>query len=282
MNSGETAPSRLFHGITEEEWLSANTAGGSKFAGVLPSLPDESVQLRFAGKAGDDALVEAHTVARTLKDLYGEYVGPITTSTRVLDYGCGWGRIIRFFLKDVAAENLWGIDCNEELIAFCRESNPWACFEANAPLPPTGLADEQFDLVFSYSVFTHMREDVHLAWLDELRRLVKPRGLLILTVRPRHFISYCAGLSADSRLAHTSHTTLVDLFPDPDQALDDYDGGRFVYVPYPNSGYGEWWGEACIPRAYVETEWTSRELELLDFIDDPTRFKQNLVVLRAL
>ena len=228
---------------------------------------------------GDEALVEAHTLARAFKDLYQDYVGPFTQSTRVLDYGCGWGRITRFFLKDVAAGNLWGIDCNEELIEFCRESNPWSCFELNDPMPPTDLPGDQFDLVFSYSVFTHLREDVHFAWLDELGRLVKPGGLLIVSVRPRQFIPYCATLTAEPG-SHPAHAALAGLFPDPQQALAGYDGGGFVYVPYRLSGYGEWWGEACISRAYVEREWTSR-FELLDFVEDPNRFKQNLVVLRA-
>jgi SAM-dependent methyltransferase len=150
----------------------------------------------------------------------------------------------------------------------------------NDPLPPTDLTADWFDLAFSYSVFTHMREDVHLAWLAELRRVVKPGGLLVLTVRPRHFISYCATLTAEPGLQHAPQSALVGLFPDPEQALADYDRGRFVYVPYRASGYGEWWGEACISRAYVEREWAARGFQLLDFVEDPVRFKQNLVVLR--
>jgi SAM-dependent methyltransferase len=275
--SSETDLSQLFRDVPEDAWLWANTAGGQKFAGVLPRLPDENVQRRFTGKAGDETLVEGHMLARAFKDLYREHVGAFTESTRVLDYGCGWGRITRFFLRDVARGNLLGIDCNEDLIDFCRESNPWSRFELNDPLPPTDLPGGHFDLLFSYSVFSHFREDVHLAWLDELRRVVKPGGLLILTVRPRNFISYCAKLTAES----APQAALVDLFPDPDQALDDYDHGRFVYVPYRISGYGEWWGEACISSAYVEREWPPRGFEVLDFVADPQRFKQHLVVLRA-
>jgi SAM-dependent methyltransferase len=274
---GETDLSQLFRGLTEDAWLWANTATGSRVADVLPALPDESTQRRFAGKAGDEALVEAHALASAFKALYREHVGPLTPSMRVLDYGCGWGRITRFFLKDVIAENLWGLDCNEQLIDFCRESNPWARFMLNDPLPPTDLATDHFDLAFSYSVFTHMREDVHFAWLDELRRVVTPGGLLILTVRPRHFIPYCASLNTES----APQPGLVGLFPDLEQTLRDYDSGRFVYAPYPASGYGEWWGEACISRAYVEREWTTRGFAVLDFIEEPERFKQNLVVLRA-
>jgi SAM-dependent methyltransferase len=275
-------PSRSFHDLTEDEWLRVNTTGASEFAAVLPSLPPESVQLKFVGKTGDDALLEGHTLARAFKDLYREHVGPFTQSTRVLDYGCGWGRITRFFLKDVAARNLWGIDCNEEIIDFCRKSNPWSCFKLNDPMPPTDLPADQFDLAFSYSVFTHLREDVHLAWLDELRRLVKPGGLLILTVRPRYFISYCGTLNSGSGSSPGSHDALVGLFPDPERALADYDAGRFVFAPYRYSAdrYGDWTGEACISRAYVEREWTSR-FELLDFIEDPDRFMQHLVVLRT-
>jgi SAM-dependent methyltransferase len=273
-------PFRLFHDVTEDEWLHMNTAAASKFATALPSLPAENVQVKFVGKAGDEALVEAHTLARTFKDLYREYIGPFTQSTRVLDYGCGWGRITRFFLKDVAAGNLWGIDCNEELIDFCRESNPWSRFELNDPMPPTDLPSDEFDLVFSYSVFTHLREDVHYAWLDELGRLVKPGGLLIFSVRPRQFISYWATRSAVSGQSPEPHDALIGLFPDAERALTDFDDGRFVFAPYRYSSYGEWCGEACISRPYVEREWTSR-FELLDFIEDPDRFIQNLVVLRA-
>lgn len=275
------SPTQLFRGLTEDAWLQANTAGGSEFAAVLPSLPPEHVQYRFSGKAGDEALAEGHHLARTFKDLYHDHVGPFTETTRVLDYGCGWGRITRFFLNEVAGQNLWGIDCNEELIGFCRESNPWCRFDANEPLPPTDLPDEHFDLAFGYSVFSHLREDVHLAWLDELQRVVRPGGLLILSVRPRHFISYCAGLTAATVSAASPESSLVGLFAAPEQALDDYDAGRFVYVPYRASGYGEWWGEACISRPYVEREWPARGFELVDFVADPGRFKQNLVVLRA-
>jgi SAM-dependent methyltransferase len=269
-----------FHDLTEDEWLHVNTDPPAEAAAFLPALPDESTQRRFAGKAGAEALAEGHALARAFKDLYREHAGPITPGTRVLDYGCGWGRITRFFLKDVAGEDLCGIDYNAELIDFCRESNPWARFEVNGELPPTSLPGDHFDLVFAYSVFSHLRQDFHLAWLDELRRLVKPSGLLILTVRPRHFISYCVELSARADSLQGPEVTLVDLFADPEQALADYDAGKYVYAPYRGSSYGEWWGEACIPREYIEKEWTARGLELVDYVVDRERFKQDLVVLR--
>jgi SAM-dependent methyltransferase len=276
----ESDPYRLYHDLTEDEWLRANIAAASEPNDALPNLPPENVQVQFVGKAGDEALSEGHLLARTFKDLYREYVGPFAQSTRVLDYGCGWGRITRFFLKDVAAGNVWGLDCNEGIIDFCRKSNPWARFELNDPMPPTDLPADHFDLVFSYSVFTHLREDVHFAWLDELRRLVNPGGLLILTVRPRNFLSYFATLTPATVPSQEAADALVNLFPDAEQALGDYDRGEFVFAPYRYSSYGDWCGEACIPRPYIEREWASR-FELLDYIEEPNRFMQDLVLLRA-
>ena len=52
--------------------------------------------------------------------------------------------------------------------------------------------------------------------------------------------------------SHKPPDALVGLFPDAERALADFDDGRFVFVPYRYSSYGEWCGEACISRAYVE------------------------------
>jgi predicted RNA methylase len=47
---------------------------------------------------------------------------PLSPETRILDFGCGWGRILRFFLKDVPAKNLIGVDVDPEVIEICKET----------------------------------------------------------------------------------------------------------------------------------------------------------------
>ncbi len=54
-------------------------------------------------------------------------------------------------------------------------------FVTIAPSPPTPLASSAFDVVFSISVFTHLDRDAEGDWLEELRRLLRPGGLLIAT-----------------------------------------------------------------------------------------------------
>jgi hypothetical protein len=41
----------------------------------------------------------------------------------------------------------------------------------------------------------------------------------------------------------------------------------------------EGWGETCIPRPYVERRWTEH-FTVLDFVDDPRRCTQNVIVAR--
>ena len=275
-------PQAIFGGLDEELWLWVNTVGNREIPelrAILPGLPSTDVQHQFTGKAGDDTLREGHALSVAFKEQYEKHGGPILPSTAVLDFGCGWGRIIRFLLKDVSPDNLWGIDCNEALLTFCRESNPWCRFEVNEPLPPTTLHGGSFDLIYSYSVFTHLSEPVHMQWLAELRRLLKPEGILIVTVRPRGFISYCGSLTEDSALSHGSQASLVGMFPDTEAALGDYDGGRYCYAPYDRSSYGDWWGEACVSPSYIDKAWAGL-FDVVDFIEDPARFKQHIVVLR--
>ena len=50
------------------------------------------------------------------------------------------------------------------------------------PLPPLDYSDEMFDLVYAVSVFTHLSEEFQLPWLGELRRILKPNGVLLATV----------------------------------------------------------------------------------------------------
>jgi SAM-dependent methyltransferase len=43
-------------------------------------------------------------------------------------------------------------------------------------------ANQSFDLVYVFSVFTHLDIKAQKAWRDEFRRILRPRGILILTL----------------------------------------------------------------------------------------------------
>ena len=98
---------------------------------------------------------------------------------RVLDFGCGAGRILRH-LTDTGAE-LHGCDIDAPSIEWIERnmSPPLHAFR-NGEAPPLDRPEDSFDLVYAVSVFTHIG-DLWAAWLLELRRVLKPGGILIAT-----------------------------------------------------------------------------------------------------
>ena len=48
--------------------------------------------------------------------------------------------------------------------------------------PPLSFESAAFDIVYSVSVFTHLDERLQDMWLDELFRILRPGGILIISV----------------------------------------------------------------------------------------------------
>jgi SAM-dependent methyltransferase len=143
------------------------------------------------------------------------------------------------------------------------------------------LPTSTFDIVYAYSVFSHLNESVHLAWVQDLTRVLRPGGLLVVTTRSRGFIDLCSRLREESHPAGSHAEAISRLFPDSAEAHAAYDRGEFLHFA---TGGGtdrpaSFYGETVIPPRYVERNWTSG-LELVDFKDDSSFQWQALVVLR--
>lgn len=268
----------LLAGTDDELWLTLmvmRQQGRPELQGLLPGLPDEAQQIETNGSAGEGALRHAFPIYQLFKALFERHGGPLARCERLLDFGCGWGRILRFFLRDVEADRLWGLDTRDEMVSLCRQILPGCHFERAGPWPPTALDDASTDIVYAFSVFSHLAEDMHARWLEEFHRILKPGGLLVVSTRNRGFIEECEGFRGQSGLPpHLAH--LARLFPDARAAQRAFDEGRFCY----DAVAGNWWtGEACIPRGYVERHWAPL-FTLLEYIDDPAVCPQNMIVAR--
>jgi SAM-dependent methyltransferase len=101
--------------------------------------------------------------------------------SRVLDFGCGAGRTLRHFVSEAERAEIWGCDIDGESVAWLEEnlSPPLRVFRNDAD-PPLPRPDGYFDLIWAVSVFTHLVENWS-DWLLELRRVLRPDGLLVAT-----------------------------------------------------------------------------------------------------
>lgn len=99
----------------------------------------------------------------------------------ILDFGCGCGRILRFW-HDLQGPNIHGTDYNRRLIRWCRDHLPFGRFKINQPYPPLDYADGEFGLIYSISVFTHLGEEQQVPWMKELYRVCQPGGFVLFTV----------------------------------------------------------------------------------------------------
>jgi SAM-dependent methyltransferase len=96
---------------------------------------------------------------------------------RLLDFGCGSGRWYRFFAEH--GYRYSGVDVSQEMLNIARRLHPTAIFESvedeRFPFP-----DETFDVAFSVAVIHHNPYDRQEQIADELSRVLRPGGHLVL------------------------------------------------------------------------------------------------------
>ena len=108
----------------------------------------------------------------------------IKDGEKILDLGCGNGRLYEI-LKDKNID-YYGVDISEKLIEISRQKYPQAKFQVadalNLPFP-----EEFFDKVFGIAVLHHIpSRELRVQSLKEIKRILKPKGILFLTVWKFH------------------------------------------------------------------------------------------------
>ena len=247
--------------------------------------PPAEVQARFVGSSFRSAYLEGATFLDRMLRTLARHDFPLDYhGLRFLDFGCGWGRMLRILSRSEAFQetHLFGCDAMKVALHLCRRSVPNAHFAPAAIRPPSIYRDGLFDLVYAYSVFSHLSESANLAWGAEFARIVRPGGFVCVTTQGRKFIGVCEEYRNGSReVVSKWHANLANAFAAPD-ALLRYDSGELLFHP---SGGGDelasdFYGEAAVPREFFERRWGQLGFSLLEWFVPDNPMAQSIAFLR--
>ena len=117
--------------------------------------------------------------AKEIVDWSSEYIDNIDN---VLEWGCGVARVVRHLPKYLSKESkVYGCDINPSMIEWDISNIPDINFSLSSYLPPLTYRDNQFDVVYAYSIFTHIEAEYQLDWIKEIHRIIKPGGIFLFT-----------------------------------------------------------------------------------------------------
>lgn len=123
----------------------------------------------------------------------------VAAGERVLDVGCGEASFTLALAR--AGASAVGVDVAEEPLRRARARHPELDLRLLDAAGPWPLEDASFDVVWAGEVIEHVADTV--AWLSEVRRVLRPRGRLLLST-PAHGRVVLAGLAL-SRRAFAEH-----------------------------------------------------------------------------
>ncbi|MBN8727519.1 MAG: class I SAM-dependent methyltransferase [Xanthomonadales bacterium] len=132
------------------------------------------------------ALSQYFNIARQQHDAFAQVIEallPGRSGLRILDFACGFGRLLRFLPQRYPAANIWAGEIQPEALRFVGET-----FGVNT-LASTGdpadfAAELRFDVIWVASLFSHLPDHLFRGWLARLHSMLAADGILCFSVRP--------------------------------------------------------------------------------------------------
>ena len=244
----------------------ANFAWSDKESKDGLPLPPPKLRYRVHGELRASSFLKAgNQVYADISRVLDQHQVVFSERLKMLDFGCGCARILRYFFRDHEIAAYTGTDVDAEAIAWNRSNYPdHAAWDVNDSKPPLKYADESFDVVVANSVFTHLSEELQFAWLQEIGRVLTPDGIAICSVHGESIWNAAAASNAELKTAmeEAGYYFLMSNI-----------GVRNM------TGLPGFYQTAFHSDEYVRREWGSY-LQVVDYVDRDIGGYQAAVVLR--
>lgn len=210
---------------------------------------------------------------QTFKDAISSWQDRSLSELAILDFGAGCGRILQHFIPD--SPTLAATDVDPSAIRYLNHAFPDIQAIVNQSTPPLAFRPGLFDCVYAFSVWTHLPIDLQDSWLEEMRRVLKPDGLLLVSTMGFQALKILR--EGSNPLEREWHTT----------SDDELRGRGAIYYEYPIygtddelfSGISASYGVAVHDPDYIRRVWNAH-YEVLEIREGAFRQHQDLVVLR--
>jgi len=138
-------------------------------------MASAQVQNQWTGDNGLPLLRQSANFVRSAVFTFGRLTGRTLNGASILDYGCGYGRLSRLMYYFTDPQNLFGVDPWDQSIDICRQDGLGVNFLQSHYVPETlPLPRADFDLIFAFSVFTHLSLRSTSAAFNVCRRYTSP------------------------------------------------------------------------------------------------------------
>lgn len=214
---------------------------------VFPRMPSEEVQKNWTGNSGRALLSQTATFVRLVAGNCQKLLGRGINDRTILDFGCGYGRILRLMYYYSSPARIWGLDPWKQAIELCRADGVLGQLAVSEYLPSAlPVGDASFDLIYSLSVFTHLSERAAMLALSTLRRYVAHDGLFVITIRPKEYWHQLdPAVAAGTRI-------------DRAELVARHESSGFAFVPHAREAID---GEVTFGDTSLSFEWIEQHAE---------------------
>ena len=141
--------------------------------------------------------------------------------TRALDFGCGYGRVLRTIVQNIPPSRVDVFDVDQQAVAFCAREFGVTGLTFARPWDWSSVPFGTYDLIWAGSVFTHLGEAFTRETLDLWRSLLRPGGVLVFTTHGEEAIR-----RAESGFFDTRYQVAAP------RVRADYEARGFCFLPY--------------------------------------------------
>jgi SAM-dependent methyltransferase len=236
--------------------------------GLSAEMPPQEVHSMARGAvAAGGSPYYADLVMAGLRSAGGE----LRDGASALDFGCSSGRVVRVLAAAYPEVEWHGCDPIGPAIEWARRHLPAVEFAHSPESPPLPYGDASFDFVFAISIWSHFSEAAALAWLEEMGRILRPGGHLLLTTHGSQTLAHDQAVGARA----------PDQLQEIERAL--YDAGFWFKNEFGEAGdhgiRNPDWGTAFLTPEWLLKRATPR-WEVVSFASGRVEDNQDLFVLR--